>query len=67
MALRKYYGVAVAADDATTCTQPVWKFILTDILLKISQINLLNIWIQEIGQNKNWTCRETLQGGLPWN
>ena len=51
MSLRKYHDVAIAINDAvpyTLCLESYIYLILTDIPLKISQINLKIMQIQEI-------------------
>ena len=51
MSLRKYHDLSVSANDAAANTQslrPHRKLILTDILLKIEQINLQMIHIKKI-------------------
>ena len=53
ISLRKYRDVTTAANEAsayTQCSQPHRKLILTAMLLKFSQINLIMIAIQKIGK-----------------
>ena len=53
ISLRKYRDVTLAANEAsayTQCSQPHRKLILTDIVLKFSQINLKMMAIKKIGK-----------------
>ena len=58
MSLHKYHDVTLAANDAaayTPCLRPHWKLILTDILLKISEINPKTMYIQKIEKSTFWS------------
>ena len=58
MLLRKYHDMTFAANDDAAYTPCLWphkKFILTAILLNISQINLKIMYIQKIGKSTFWS------------